>query len=253
MSMKWWYLFYAVCSSLILLAVLYMALLSCRQPENSKCTEKWEKAFHKREETRRELMPDDAEELTFGGNSFHNAHTAAMRGGRGVVLYFNWLVLGMIVALTLSSGNFVAFELSDLGRRSHEDKKKPECAVAPVGDLTDNTTVSTYMRAGSPYSVQKSKPEEWEERSIETIRNSLRLIPFLNEAEETGSVSDRYAQAHHRLFRSSIVTYTIIVALVLAFCVFQLGVIEKHFHDTEPHARRFAANVRSINMQLQTS
>jgi hypothetical protein len=258
MSVKYWYMFYLLVGSVFLLCLLYLALLSCRRvhPDKAELNEKkLEKARKKREIVRREMMPESSQELEFMTSSFHNEKTAAMRGGRGVVFYFNWLVLGMLVSLTLAAGNFLAYELSDLGLRAAAEKKDHSCAVSPVGDVpaatADNGTVSTYMKTGTALPLAPSTPEtleEWEEHTVQAIRDSVRV--FVEEAERTATVTESYAQAHGRFFKASIATYTIVVVLILSFSVYQLGIVNRRFHDSEPHARRFAAVVSGLPKDL---
>jgi len=247
-------MFYSIVGLLILAVIIYLGLLAWRQPEDEQCEKKLQTAKDRREEARRELMDPSQqnEEMDFWNSSFHDINTGSKRGGRGIVLYFNWLIFGMIVAFTLAGGNFVAYELSDLGR--HKQQSHKSCMVTDPIEAYDEVTVSTYMES-EKWKVERHKRHrlldgwaDWGHQVVEAVRKSVRVIA--NEAPPTGSVAERYSQYHMRAFQASITSYIIVVAAIFAFTVFQLGWVTARFANREPHARSYTAVVTGLPPDL---
>jgi len=108
----WWYLFYCLVVILMVLVVIYVVDIVSRPVENSQVLES---AMRRREEARTELMPEDQRDRRFFNTPLHcRGGVAEWLGGRGVVLYFNWLVFAALVALIMSIAGFLSFEMSDL-------------------------------------------------------------------------------------------------------------------------------------------
>jgi len=253
-TLKWWYTFYSMAALLVAALVLYLVLMAWRQPESEKCEEKLKIAQTRREEGRTELMHRTTknEHMDFWKTNFHRVHTGSKRGGRGIVLYFNWLIFGMIVAFTLAGGNFVAYELSDLGRHTNSPES---CMVTDAIETYDEVTVSTYMRSEDSATVHRSARHgtlegwaDWGNKVTEAVRNSVRVVA--NEAPPTGSIAERYTQFHKRMFQSSIAMYIIVVGGIFAFTVFQLSWVTSRFADSEPHSRCYTAVVSGLPPDL---
>lgn len=188
----------------------------------------------------------------FVHSHFHEMHTASARGGRGVALYFNWLIFGMLVALTLAGGNFVAYELSDLGRHKSEPRS---CLVTdPIEDYDDMTMMSSFVARRSVnalvHETQRfsDRVTDWTKPILDAVRASVRVVA--NEAPPTGSIAERYAQVHKRMFSASITMYIIVMLLVFGFTVFQLGWVSARFENHETHAKSFAAVVTGLPLDL---
>jgi hypothetical protein len=197
----------------------------------------------------------DRQDLNFTEVSFHNEKTASKRGGRGIVLYFNWLAFGMIAALILACGHFVAFELSDLGRHSHAEKKDKSCLLSQAHKPEKEGSLSTYITPegkvlyhNDSEPIQNAVVQDWQSQAYEALRDTARVIA--TEAEPTGSFAARYAQAHYRMFQSSIVAYVLVIVVLFAIFAYQLAVVIVSFHRDDPHARGFAAVVSGLPRDL---
>jgi len=252
-TLKWWYLFYSIAGLLILAVVVYLISMAWRMPENESCEDRLKTAQTRREEARTELMGDHAhQDVEFLHSSFHDMNTASSRGGRGIQLYFNWLIFGMLVAFTLACGNFVAYELSDLGRRTQFGHAS--CLMVNPIEGYEDTAMSALLGTNDAVDVDTVRNqfvEGWArfgKKVVDAVRASVRMI--VNEAPPTGTIAERYAQVHQRMFSASITMYIIVVLLVFGFTVFQLGWVTARFAHREPRARSFAAVVTGLPKDL---
>eukprot|EP00927_Polykrikos_kofoidii_P009003 TRINITY_DN13745_c0_g2_i1.p1 TRINITY_DN13745_c0_g2~~TRINITY_DN13745_c0_g2_i1.p1 ORF type:complete len:1183 (+),score=150.03 TRINITY_DN13745_c0_g2_i1:25-3573(+) len=109
----WWYLFFSVAGVVSIAAALYVLELSTRDVQNA---EVLRKALERRECARTELMSHKgSRDMSFFTANMHCDGSAPdWLGGRGVALYFNWLIFGIVVAIILGVGCFIAFEFSEL-------------------------------------------------------------------------------------------------------------------------------------------
>jgi hypothetical protein len=249
-TLKWWYMFYSITGLLIVALVTYVVSLAWRPPEAADCEEKLKKAQNHREAVRTEMMHANEDMQNMWRTSFHSVNTAAKRGGQGIVLYFNWLIFGMIVSLTLAGGNFIAWELSDLGRHTQIDKS---CMVTDPIETYDQVTISTYENMGtSAHRTQRHGLLEywsdWGHQITDAVRASMRIM--VNEAPPTGSAAERYDQYHQRMFKASIAIYIVVVAMMFAFNIYQNGWVTARLTKQEPQARGYAAVVSGLPKDL---
>lgn len=112
----WWYVFYGLGAVVSTALIAYLLQLQGRPSENEQVLQA---AMCRRENGRTELMRSSPKDRSVIWTPMHGVGSAAeWLGGRGIALYFNWLLFGAIVTLILGAVAFYGFELSDLARQT---------------------------------------------------------------------------------------------------------------------------------------
>lgn len=118
LTLRWWYALYIMASITFVGVGLLVLQLACQPTERGEHI--LEEAQDKRLEHRHELIRpgwhDDTQDFGFFGARMHRAGNAVdWLGGRGVALYFNWVLFGIAVACVLGITCFLSWSTSPHG------------------------------------------------------------------------------------------------------------------------------------------
>jgi hypothetical protein len=260
----WWYTFYAVVFGILCIFSLYLLAVTSREVSNKDVIEK---ALDRREKARTELMvkADERDLSLIWANMHQEGGAPDFTGGRGVALYFNWLIFAMVVAFVLGLGGFFAFELSDLASHIRNPHR---CQAIPVSAALSPRVSGFHFQDGMVHdqhhetehdavvAVENTDDEQHDrdrdagvadkiEQYTIGVVDAVRELSAPLKAPMTKGIEQKYLQYHTRMFKACIAIYAIVTLLCLLMHGWQLRYTSARF-DHEPCMRHFAAIVKGL-------
>jgi len=244
----WWYVFYIGVVILLAIFMAYLVEIAMRPIENSQVLDD---AMKRRERARTELMPEHGPSRSWLFANMHREGGAPdFLGGRGVALYFNWLLFSLLVALLLGGCAFFAYEHSDLAR--HERRQAVDCAALAQAAPPKAKLLFAALEAAAPAAAPAPTPgfldgvQNYASGAVDNVR---RLSAPVVSAPPTKGVLAKYKQFHWRMLFASLGMYFGVTLLVLLFSAWQLCFVSARF-DASPSVRKFAALVSDVPKDL---
>jgi hypothetical protein len=241
----WFYLCSVVGVILVAMVAAYLVHLTQRESTNE---EGLKTALDRAEDARQELMPDTETEPSMQSTDVRNGDFC----GKGVALYFNWLLFGMMFTLLLGGCCFVGYELSDFQRQVRRAGSRCDY-LSEVRGAVDFRRRSTADPYGHESEVEKTRPPLF--GRVEDLAEHLGVSKALRSmvaplgSERTRSVQEKYDQLHRRMFVTSVATYVLVIAFFAGFSAYQLLVVSRRF-DTYPSMRQFTALLTGVPKEL---
>lgn len=257
LAQSWWWVGYGVGLSVLAALGLYMLQLSCRKTDEE-AEAKLRLALEGRERLRMQLVqgPVESEGGLFSSNVRHLART---HGGKGVYLYFNWLMFSILVALLLATTAWFAWEFSDLARHTQRSAADMEEACGHKSAALTQFSGRASGRAGL---VHASLAPDGKSFSVEAAMDMASAAwkqwakKVLDLAGATAIVADRddgtqkkYDHFYRRMFKAACITYCSVTVLAWAFAAWQLRSSSQQF-DQKGSTKEFVAVVSGLPRDL---